>query len=355
MSGSFNVGATGANDRIFGEIVRMRRAGRRGALASPVRLTGSVPCGNQSRLLVREDGSILGTVGGGLLEAEVIRTAAEVMDSGEAAVLDFELTQNDASQAGMICGGSCSVLVEPVLPGRFEEVYAAAAECEADGRGIVLIAAFPDTGSFYRLALAQDGGLIAATGDSGVDSLVRDAARRLGSQHGPTLEDEPIRICIQPVHSTPPLYIFGAGHVAIPVAHIAKLVGFHTTVVDDRSEFANTARFPSADRVLAIGVDEAFSQLPIGEGAYVVAITRGHYMDEAVVAHALRTPAKYIGMIGSKRKVATVFERLHERGFSDTDLARIHAPIGYEIGAETVDEIAVSIVAELVAVRRGNT
>jgi xanthine dehydrogenase accessory factor len=136
------------------------------------------------------------------------------------------------------------------------------------------------------------------------------------------------------------------------VAHIAGLVGFRVVVIDDRAEFANRERFPSVDEVVAAPVEEAFEALHVDDDGYVVAITRGHAMDEEVVAHALRTRARYIGMIGSKRKVGGVLGRLRERGFSEADLARVHAPIGIDIEAETVEEIAVSIVGELIAVRR---
>lgn len=274
-------GMSGSGD-IYREIVRLQQAGQRCALASPTRISGSVPCYSQSRLLVREDGSFMGTIGGGLLEAQTLRKAAEVIRSGEPAVLDFELRQEEAAETGMICGGSCSIRIDPITPDTATDAFAAIAQPEP----------------------------------------------------------------------RPTVYIFGAGHIAVPVAHLAELVGFRTVIIDDRGEFANSERFPNADQVLTATVDEAFDQLPIGEGAYVVSITRGHQFDEEVVAHALRTPAKYVGMIGSKRKVAAIRQRLRDRGLSETDVARLHAPIGIDIGAETVEEIALSIVAELVAVRR---
>jgi xanthine dehydrogenase accessory factor len=192
---------------------------------------------------------------------------------------------------------------------------------------------------------------VGTTGDAETDSKLTQVASAV--KDGPSLVEEPFVICIQPVRSLPSLVIFGAGHVAVPVASLARLVGFRITVVDDRAEFANAQRFPQADRVLVANVDDAFNDVTIDGGTYVVVVTRGHALDEEVVAHALRTPAAYIGMIGSKRKVAAISQRLGDRGFTESDLARLHAPIGIEIGAETVEEIAISIVAQLVAVRRG--
>jgi len=344
-----------SNRGIYQEIVRLQQAGRRAALATPLRLSGSVPLVRQSRLLVRDDGSTQGTVGGGLLEAEVLRQAPDVIAADEPRVLEFDLTQDDAAGAGMICGGRCAVLIEPVRPDRAAEVYAAAAHAEAAGERAAIITILPDQGAVRKLVLLESGLLVGSSGDAEADRALRQLAEGCTARETPWLVEEPVRVHIQPVFSSPPLYIFGAGHIAIPLARLADLVDFRTTVIDDRAEFANLERFPMAEQVLVTTVKDAFNDLPIGESAYVVAITRGHAMDEDVVAHALRTPAKYVGMIGSKRKVAAVCERLRRRGFSVADVARIHAPIGIDIGAETVEEIALSIVAELVAVRRGSS
>ena len=348
-------GTLKSNCGIYREITRLQQVGQRAALATPVRRSGSVPCANQSRLLIRQDGSFLGTVGGGLLEAEVLRDAPGVIAADKPLLLEFDLTQDEASTVGMICGGACTVMIEPIQPGRATEVYAAAAQSEADGSRVVLITVLADQHSFHKFALLPDGVLVGSTGDANVDAVVRELAEQYGAGEEPHLVEEPFRVCIQPLCSPPSLYIFGAGHIAVPVAQLAELVGFRTTVIDDRREFADARRFPQADLVLTATPDEAFDELPIGEGAYVVSITRGHQLDEEVVAHALRTPARYIGMIGSKRKVKAIRQRLRDRDFDETDIARLHAPIGVDIGAETVEEIALSIVAELVAVRRSRS
>jgi xanthine dehydrogenase accessory factor len=351
MSMSCADGTLKSNRGIYHEITRLQQAGECSALATPVRLSGSVPCVSESRLLMREDGSILGTVGGGLLEAEVLRNAPGVIESDEPLLLEFNLTQDEASKAGMICGGACTVLIEPIQPDRATEVYAAAAQSETDGSRLVLITVLAD--QYHKLALLPDGVLVGSTGDADIDSAVCAMAQQTGEE--PDVREEPFPVILQPMCPPPSVYIFGGGHVAVPVEHFARMVGFRTTVIDDRGEFADVRRFPHADQVLTATVDEAFDSLPIGEGAYVVSITRGHELDEEVVSQALKTDAKYIGMIGSKRKVEAIRQRLRNRGFGETDLARLHAPIGIDIGAETIEEIALSIVAELVAVRRGVT
>lgn len=337
---------------IFGEIVGLQRAGRRGVLAAPFRRAGSVPVGEHARLLVREDGSIAGTVGGGALEAEVLRVASQVLAEGRARLLDFDLTADQAAASGMICGGRCAILVEPVGPGRDEEVFAALSAAEATGHPIAAVIVMTEPGGVRKMAVAADGVIVGSSGDRDLDeALAAEAQQALADGHPRELES-PARAHIEPILPRPPLFIFGAGHIAIPLAHMAGIVGFRVTVVDDREEFANRERFPEADEVLVVQVADAFRELAIGGDGYVVSVTRGHAMDEEVVTQALTARAHYVGMIGSKRKVASVRERLRERGFRDADVARVHAPIGVDIGADTVEEIAVSIVAELVQVRR---
>jgi xanthine dehydrogenase accessory factor len=339
---------------IFAEIVRLQRAGQRAVLATPLWHTGSVPLSAESKLLYRVDGSIAGTVGGGLLEARVIETARQVLAEGKAQIIEFELTQDQASRAGMICGGRCAVLVEPIEPDSAPEVFAAAAAAAEAGEPLVLITVLRE-GVTQKLALVRDdlvGGPVHGVA-TGMSLLQEAAMEALASEH-PLYREEPIRAHFDPITPRPTVFVFGAGHVAIPVAHTAALAGFRVMVIDDRAEFANRERFPGADDVIVASVDEAFNGVAVDQTGYVVAITRGHAMDEEVVAHALRTSARYIGMIGSKRKVAGVLGRLRTQGFTDADLARVHAPIGVDINAETVEEIAVSIVAELIAIRRSS-
>jgi xanthine dehydrogenase accessory factor len=245
------------------------------------------------------------------------------------------------------------VLIEPIRPERAADAFAAAARAECEGERAVVISVLRDDRPFSTLALLPEGRLMGSSGDADVDRALSGLAQTCAATGEPRFVEEPVRAFIQPVLSAPSLYVFGAGHVALPVALLADLVGFRVAVVDDRAEFAAAERFPQADRIVVASVADAFDALAIGEDAYVVSITRGHVLDEEVVAHALRANVKYIGMIGSKRKVASVRRRLGRRGFDAADIARLHAPIGLDIGAETVEEIALSIVAELVAARRG--
>jgi xanthine dehydrogenase accessory factor len=251
---------------LFEEIVRMRRAGRRGALATIVHTNGSIPSYESSRMLVRDDGSIAGTIGGGCVEAEVWAAAKEVMDKESPRKMVFNLNNEASYDNGLICGGTLEVFVEPILP-------------------------------------------------------------------------------------QPMLYLFGGGHVATAVAKAAHAAGFAIGVVDDRESFANKERFPMAQEIYA-SYEDAFEKVRPNAATYLVIVTRGHKEDMRVLAWAVRTEARYLGMIGSKRKVLSVYRALENDGYKSEEFERVYAPIGLEIGALSPEEIAVSVAAELIAVRR---
>lgn len=252
---------------IFEEITRLRRMGQKCALCTIVEVRGSIPSFESAKMLVREDGSIVGTVGGGCVEAEVWTAAREVIATEKPKHLHFSLGQDAAYDNGLICGGQLDIFIEPVTP-------------------------------------------------------------------------------------QPSAIIFGAGHISKSLAQVAKLAGFRTTVVDDRDMFANRDRFPDADDVMAGEYEEVFPQLNVNESSYLIIVTRGHRDDMRVLKWAVETPARYVAMIGSRRKVISVVKELEKEGLPKEAFAKIHAPMGLEIGAITPEEIAVSVAAEMIAVRR---
>jgi xanthine dehydrogenase accessory factor len=251
---------------LFEEIVKMRRAGQRAALATIVHTNGSIPSYESSRMLVREDGSISGTIGGGCVEAEVWAAAKDVMQMESPRKMIFNLNNEASYDNGLICGGTLEVFVEPILP--------------------------------------------------------------------------------QPV-----VYLFGGGHVSMAVAKAAHAAGFGIAVVDDRESFANKERFPMAQDIHT-SYEDAFAKIQPNVATYLIIVTRGHKEDMRVLAWAVRTDARYVGMIGSKRKVLSVYKALGEEGYKPEEFERVYAPMGLEIGALSPEEIAISIVAELIAVRR---
>jgi len=252
---------------VYEELVRLRNLGQKCALATIVEVRGSIPSYESAKLLVREDGSMAGTIGGGCVEAEVWNAAREVIATEKPKHLTFNLGQDAAYDNGLICGGQLDVFVEPVLP-------------------------------------------------------------------------------------VPRAFIFGAGHISKSLSKVATLAGFATVVVDNREAFANGERFPEAAAVHAAEYEDVFPSLPINETSYVIVVTRGHRDDMRVLKLAVATPARYIAMIGSKRKVLNVVRELEKEGLPRSAFERVHAPMGLDIGAISPEEIAISVAAEMIAVRR---
>jgi len=252
---------------IFEEIRRLRREGRKAVLATIVQIRGSVPSFQTAQMLVRDDGSTLGSVGGGCVEADVWAAAQDVLREEKSKVMQFDLTEESMAEGGLICGGKVEIFVEPVLP-------------------------------------------------------------------------------------VPEMVIFGAGHISTQVSKIAVIAGFRTTIVDNRPVYANKERFPEAENVYSGTFEESFEAIVPTENTYLVIVTRGHQEDENVLRWAVNTPARYIGMIGSKRKIRSIADQLEREGIPRERLERVYMPIGLDIGAVLPEEIAVAIVAEVIHVRR---
>ena len=252
---------------IYEEIVKLQRMGHKGAMATIVNVRGSIPSFKSAKMLVRDDGTIAGTIGGGCVEAEVWQAAREVMASERPRTLSFDLNQDPKYDTGLVCGGTLEIFIEPILP-------------------------------------------------------------------------------------TPLLYIFGAGHVGHELSKSATRAGFDVIVTDDREAYANAERYPEAKQVIAEDFDQALARLTPNEASYIVIVTRGHRDDMRVLRWAVQTDAKYIGMVGSKRKAITVFRELVKEGLKPELFERVHSPVGLDIGAITPEEIAIAITAELIGIRR---
>jgi xanthine dehydrogenase accessory factor len=252
---------------IYDEVVRLRRLGQKCALATIVQVNGSIPSYESAKLLVREDGSMTGTIGGGCVEAEVWTAAREVIETEKPRHLNFSLGQDAAYDNGLICGGQLNVFIEPVIP-------------------------------------------------------------------------------------QPRALIFGAGHISKSLSKIANMAGFATSIIDNRETFANRERFPEADEIHAEEYEEVFPKLAVNSSSYIIIVTRGHRDDMRVLEWAVTTPARYLAMIGSRRKVIGVVKELEKTGIPRESFERVFAPMGFEIGAVTPEEIAVSVVAEMIAIRR---
>jgi len=254
---------------IYQELVNVMSRGERAVLATVVSSRGSAPRKAGAKMLIRGDGTFIGTVGGGGVQQQVKEKAVEVMKSREPQIVHFDLSGR-GEEAAMICGGEMDVLLEPILPSET-------------------------------------------------------------------------------------LYLFGAGHIAQSMAAMGKMLGFRVVVMDPRPEYNNSDRFPGADSLIVEEYNSAFAKLSVDEDSYIVIYTTGHVLDEQCLRFAVSTKARYIGMIGSKKKVREVKQRLLQKGVSRQQLDRVYAPIGIEIGAETPQEIAISILAEIIKVKRTNS
>ena len=252
---------------VYEELIHLRRCGQKAALATIVEVEGSIPSFQSAKLLVREDGSMVGTIGGGCTEAEVWNAAREVIETEKPRHLRFNLGQDAAYDNGLICGGQLNVYVEPILP-------------------------------------------------------------------------------------IPSAFIFGAGHISKSLSKVSTQAGFRTIIVDNRDTYANRERFPEAAEVYAEEYEEVFPKLAVNESSYLIIVTRGHRDDMRVLRWAVFSPARYIGMIGSKRKTIEVVKQLQRERIGLERLERVHAPMGFDIGAVTPEEIAVAVVAEMISRRR---
>lgn len=343
--------------KLLQSICHLLEEGEDLVLATVIAHSGSTPRSVGTKMVVRPDGAIIGTIGGGLVEFHAQKCAREVFNTGKALTQTVEFTGADAAATDqMICGGRMEILLEMILadPENLHELQELIATLQKGHRGF-LIKALDTTGESVRRmewCLLHNDSVTLGTFPCPSHLITRLIGEASKAMQPVTVDLEGKRFFIEPTVFPGTVFLFGAGHVSRPVAELASHVDFRTVVVDDRQEFANLERFPKADQVKVIpSFHQAFEGLGIDRDSYVVILTRGHLHDKAVLEQALKTNARYIGMIGSRRKRDLVYQELLTKGFSQSDLERINAPIGLAIGAETPEEIAVSIVAELIQVR----
>ena len=353
-------------DDIYRAIQRLFEEGRSGVLATIIQQAGPSPRGTGTKCLIKDDGSFVGTVGGGILEAETLNQARAVLDARLPIRLHFSLDGKDVAETDMLCGGQVEVFLEPVAAPDSDGVFLFQKVEEAlrEGQGGLLITLIdPErwrTGDAPRLFLRKSGDMFGSLqgAQAVAEAVLRDRKKLMGSRHLSVLsmtDDSgmPTEVLVEPITARSPLYVFGAGHVSKQIVPLAARVGFQVTVVDDRDDFADPAHFPKAGGVHCIPFEGAMERLPVDRASFVVIVTRGHMGDKTVLAQALKTEARYIGMIGSRQKRELIYQALSSEGFAQKDLDRVHSPIGIGIGAETPEEIAVSIVAELIQARAG--
>lgn len=337
---------------ILGTLLETLKEGRDAVFCGIVESSGSAPRTSGARMLVLSDGAIRGSVGGGPVEGESLARALKMLEDGQSHVLlPFNLNSATAAEAGMVCGGAVKVLLQRVVPAQrvfFEKLQS----LQNDGKRPALVTVMRGD-SAPTLALWS-----AATGLEGVElppPLAAELARKAAKTRQTfSFNEDGLNVFVEPFIMPAVLHLVGAGHVALATAKVAAFAGFGVVVMDDRTEFANARRYPDAREVRVLdGFDGCLGDL--GPDDFVVIVTRGHVHDRDVLAQALQTRAGYVGMIGSRSKRDAVYRSLLEAGIAQSDLDRVFCPIGLPIGADTPEEIAVSIVAEMIGVRAGRS
>lgn len=344
-------------DRLSQKACELLEDGTGFVIATIISHTGSTPRTSGTRMLVTAHRGITGTVGGGLLEARVIEKAVEILGSdGGPAFLPFDLTYEDVDSMDMICGGQAEIFLDPVSPvpenaeilGRWNQIL----EKREKGYFITTIAGGSEKMDRVCHGIMDREGIL-----YGELPLSQDQVEGIIGKSGavPSLnvfDLDGLQVIIEPAAKPNTAFLFGAGHVAKPTAHLCAMTGFFVTVLDDRAEFANAEHFPEAGEIrVPESFENAFADLTVDRDSFIVIFTRGHLHDRIVLAHALRTEAAYIGMIGSRQKRDNIYEALLRIGFRQKDIDRVHSPIGLSIGAQSPEEIAVSIVAQMIQKR----
>lgn len=350
---------------IYKNIQAILEKGEKGALASVVSRKGSAPMSAEAKMLVLPDGSIKGTVGGGCLEADVWAEAKGVLRLGTATRISFELTEKEATESGLICGGIVDVLIEPISNFDRELLAEIIRIRNEGGRAALASVVSRNDGKELRqedrMLVRRDGSTLGSI--EGLESEIGQAANEVIQQEKPSnltfvVPDSDVRmeIFLEPIMARCRVYIFGGGHISKHIAKVASVTAFHLVIVEDRAQYANPERFPEVEEFIVVedfeNLDDVMPEIDRTDMAII--ITRGHQFDEEILAWAWNSPFRYLGMIGSRNKILITYRRLEEKMGVPRDafIKRVRAPVGLEIGADTPGEIAVAIVAELIQVRR---
>lgn len=340
---------------IVDKAVELLKNGESFALATIISGKGSTPRHTGTKMLICPDGSFVGTIGGGILEANVQKKAIEIIKDKKGFVYNFTLTNEQAALKGMICGGKGEILIDYINAGVSEnlEIYSELQETIKSANRAWLITMIPsnekEKNARKQCLLKEDGSLI---GIFDYDSKLFEELKSKSNKYDVFTILEKRNMLIEELGNDKTTYIFGAGHCGQKLIPILKSVGFKTIILDDRKEFANEKRCPLADEIIVVdSYESAIENLPINKNSFIIIVTRGHLHDKTVLRDALKTNAGYVGMIGSRKKRDKIYEDLMEEGFTEKDIKKVYSPIGLAIKAESPEEIAISIVAELIKVR----
>jgi len=335
---------------IYHEICKIINCGANIVLVTILNKNGTSPRDSGVKMIIKDDFSIIGTIGGGLFEAMTIKLSREVFESRAFVIKDFNHKNGNQLNSDMICGFDLEVLIE-YIDASDENVlmhFNMVREYLDLSRNFIIVTKFIKYSTIRRDILFEEDYYK-------LDCIFREkfSASRFSKLKFLTIEEDDELIVICPMFNVESVFIFGAGHIGQKLSQITKMLNFNTVILDDREEFANRERFPEVDNIIVL---ESFRNVEryinIRENSYIIIVTRGHVDDMEVLGEVLRSNAKYIGMIGSKKKRDATYKELIKRGFKEEELKKVHSPIGIDIKADTPEEITVSIAAELVKVRK---
>ena len=345
---------------VIEEAVKLLEKGEDCVLATVVRTRGSTPQKSGAKLLVRKDGSGVGTLGGGCVEGDIWFAAKEIMrQRGGPEFKDYYLNEDIAARDGLVCGGTMYFFLDPLREGTDYLRYGKEALNAYKGGSVVGIATIvraPDPRRLgYRFMLRDDGTTEGSLGDPDLEKLALESIGKVAQlgKNDTVLTSNGTEIFVEGFTTPPTLVLMGGGHIGKATSVLANSLGFRIYVVDDRPEFANAERFPEAAGIIVADYSQGLSQVPINANTYIVVATRGHRQDDYALEAAIGTPATYVGLLGSKRKTLLIYRNLLEQGHSPEVLRQVRSPMGLDIAALTPEEIAVSIMSEIIMVRRG--
>ena len=348
---------------VIQEAIKLLHSGRSGVLATVVRTKGSTPQKAGAMLLVRDDGSGVGTLGGGCVEGDIWFAAKEILRRGGGPEFkDYYLNEDIAARDGLVCGGTMYFYLEPVrkeedLVPIGDELIDAYEGGEPVGLATVVNVAKGGTNLGAKLLLRLDGTTAGTLGEPALDAMATELAAQVAEVGNVEsfITDDGTEVFVEGFTTPPTLIMVGGGHVGKATADLAHNLGYRVYVVDDRPEFANPERFPYAEQTVVASYENWPEHLDINVNTFIVAATRGHRYDDLALESALTTRARYIGLLGSRRKTIMIYRRLISQGVPVDRLKQVYAPIGLNIGGLTPEELAVSIMSEIIMVRRGGT
>ncbi|MBI3742726.1 MAG: XdhC family protein [Chloroflexi bacterium] len=361
---------------VFDEADKLLKKGEPFVLATVVRTKGSTPQKPGAKLLVRRDGTAVGTLGGGCVEADVWAEAKTIFEQNNGAQLRrFVLNEDIAANDGLVCGGNMDILIDPIMGDRDMAPFVDEILAAYQGRGDRAMATLVTPGKTVhgslrpasgqaigsprtglpgsKLFVRANGSTVGTLGSEALDRAARNTALEVmprGLERWVETEDG-ARAFVETFTNPPTVVIAGGGHVGKAVYNFAKMLGYKVWIVDDREVYANKERFPDADRIVVDEFDKGLRSLDLSPNCFVIIATRGHKLDDIATREAARSKAGYIGLLGSRRKSLMIFRDLIREGVPEERIREIRAPVGLDIGGRTPDEIAISIMAEIIAVR----